>query len=93
MGFKPETVMYWSRVALGALLGAVYAFFWRPPWSIISSLSFALIVYLLTYHLFKILYGGVLSDKSTVWKEGIGSFFLSWLFTWFLLYNTLFRPG
>ncbi len=74
-------------------MGIVHALFWRPPLSIISSFSLMLIVYLITYHFFKKLYGDVLSDKDAAWKEGVGSFFLSWLFTWFLLYNTLFPSG
>jgi len=74
-------------------MGIVHALFWRPPLSIISSFSLMLTVYLITYYFFKKLYGNVLGDKDAVWKEGIGSFFLSWLFTWFLFYNTLFPSG
>jgi len=93
MGFKPETIMYWSRVLLGVILGILHAFFWRPPLSIISSFSIALLVYIITYRVFKMVYGRVLNDKSAAWKEGFGSFFLSWLFTWFLLYNIFFTSG
>lgn len=93
MRFKPETVMYWTRVGIGAIMGIVHALFWRPPWSILSSFSLMLAIYLATYQLFKKLYGEALSNKDAVWREGVGSFFLSWLFTWFLLYNTLFTSG
>jgi fatty acid desaturase len=88
--FKPETQMYWIRVALGALIGALHAFFWRPPLSIITSFSTVVSIYLLTYYFFRKIYEGKLEDEKASWKEGIGSFFLAWLFSWFLLYNTLF---
>lgn len=92
-GFKPESLMYWTRVGLGTLLGALHAFFWRPPSSIISSFLNMLLVYVSTYYLFKRVYSGRLKDDSATWKEGVGSFFLAWLFTWFLLYNILFPSG
>ncbi|MEM2930300.1 MAG: hypothetical protein QW797_05515 [Thermoproteota archaeon] len=90
---KPESLMYWTRVGLGALLGFLHAFFWRPPSSIISSFLNMLLVYLSTYYLFKKVYRERLKDDAATWKEGVGSFFLAWLFTWFLLYNILFQPG
>lgn len=88
--FKPKTVMYWTRVIIGAALGALHALFWRPPSSLISSILIVLAVYVFTYRLFKMAYKGKLKDEGAIWKEGAGSFFLAWLFTWFLLYNMLF---
>jgi len=91
--FKPESLIYWTRVALGALLGALHAFFWRPPSTIISALLNMFLIYVLTYYFFKRIYRNRLKDESAAWKEGVGSFFLAWLFTWFLLYNILFPSG
>ncbi|MGQ9478739.1 MAG: hypothetical protein ACUVQ0_01795 [Thermoproteota archaeon] len=93
MGFKPETIMYWTRVALGALLGVVNALFWRPPFSLLTAFSIALLIYTITYRVFKWKFRReTLTDKDAPLKEGIASFFLTWLFTWFFLYNVLFSP-
>lgn len=91
--FKPESLIYWTRVALGAILGAFHAFFWRPPSPMISAFLNMVLAYFLTYYFFKRIYRGRLKDESVTWKEGVGSFFLAWLFTWFLLYNILFPSG
>lgn len=91
-----ERLVYWIRVVLGTILGAMYAVYWRESWGgFLSAVSYAILFYILTYYLITISLGSyrveILGGTRKIFTIGIGIFFISWLFFWILLYTLFFH--
>jgi len=96
---KPLILIYCARVALGAvagLLGAVwnqaagalqnpveetnYVFFF-------NSLTVALLIYLISYYVFKAKFRAKVEKQSKIMTMGIGVYFFTWLVFWILTFT------
>jgi len=93
-----EKMVYWSRCAIGAVLGLTYAVFWRASiGSLLTAASVMITVYLGSHYLISALLGKhrleVLGGKGKLQTLGIGIFFLSFLFFWVLFYSLFFYTG
>jgi zinc transporter ZupT len=93
-------MIYWIRLALGivaGLLGAVwnraagalqnpvetnYVFFF-------NSLTAALIIYLVSYYVFKAKFRSEVEKQSKIMTMGIGIYFFTWLVSWILTFTFL----
>lgn len=93
-----EKIVYWSRCAIGTLLGIVLATYWRADMgNALTAASIAVTVYLISYYVISFLLGKhrleVLGGKGKLQSIGIGIFFLSVLFFWALFYSLFFYAG
>jgi len=93
-----EKMVYWSRCAIGTVLGLVYAAFWRASiGSLLIAASVMITVYLGSHYLISALLGRhrleVLGGEGKLQTIGIGIFFISFLFFWVLFYSLFFYTG
>jgi len=93
-GLDPLKIAYWSRVGFGflAALLCVVLRFGQVDNPFLTGISLALILYIVTYYVFKVLFGTKVKKKSKLVTMGIGAYFLTWILAWTLL-NTLMHPA
>jgi len=86
------SIVYWSRVGLGvvaALISVLYNFFLERNGSLLTGLSIALALYLLTYYVFKRRFVANVENPSKVFTTGIGAYFIVWVVAWTLFYTIM----
>jgi len=89
---KPLNIIYWSRVCSGILTGVIctvgqaFGFFGN----LIEGISMAIIIYILTYYVYKLLFITKVEKPSKIFTTGIGAYFLTWIVTW-VLFSTLMK--
>jgi len=59
--------------------------------SLLNSISIALLVYLVTYYIYKSLFLNKVEKPSSLFSTGVGAYFLSWLAMWILVYTLLYE--
>ncbi len=93
----PITQLYWLRVALGfvaaivtavvvVLFGgqvAIYDLSW-----LLNSITVALLIYFITYYIFRALYKNKIEKQSKILSTGIGMYFFTWIAFFVLFYTT-----
>ncbi len=93
----PITQLYWLRVALGfvaaiitaavvVLFGgqvAIYDLSW-----LLNSITVALLIYFITYYVFRALYKNKIEKTSKILSTGIGMYFFTWIAFFVLFYTT-----
>jgi hypothetical protein len=88
---KTLSIIYWSRVGLGviaALMNILYDFaIGLETSSFLRGLSFAMLIYILTYYVFKRLFIAKVENPSKLFTTGIGAYFIIWVVTWALFYT------
>jgi len=99
---KPLDVIYWVRVVLGVLAGAICALFdifvERPippsmDWNVLfRGLSLALLIYVITYYVMKPIFVKRVKKPSKVFTMGIGVYFAAWIVFWALFYTLFGNP-
>jgi hypothetical protein len=90
----PVVQLYWIRVALGIIAGAVSAAIAAlfgnindSTW-LVNSITMALIIYFITYYALKAVYNGKIEKVSKILSTGIGMYFFTWI-TFFVLFYTI----
>ncbi len=93
-GLEPLKIVYWSRVGFGFLAGllCVVLRFGQVDNPFLTGISLALILYIVTYYVYKALFAAKVTKKSKLVTMGIGAYFLTWILAWTLL-NTLMHPA
>jgi hypothetical protein len=101
------TKIYWIRVALGAIAGAIstgisVAAQQLTGTTIISQITntntllngitIALLVYLISFYVLKAKYAAQLEKKSKIMSMGIFIYFFSWLIVWVLTLTVIIGP-
>jgi hypothetical protein len=90
--------MYWLRMALGITSGAVCAALSKVLQSsfgidgisvILYSITFTLLIYLLSVHLLKAKFLSKVESPSKITMTGIGIYFLSWITFYILSYTII----
>jgi len=88
---KTLSIIYWSRVGLGviaALMNVLYDFsIGLETSSFLRGLSLAMLLYTLTYYVFKRLFMAKVEKSSKVFTTGIGAYFIVWVVAWALFYT------
>lgn len=88
---KTLSIIYWSRAGLGviaALMNVLYDLFIGPEASsFLRGLSLAMLLYILTYYVFKRLFMAKVEKSSKVFTAGIGAYFIVWVVAWTLFYT------
>jgi hypothetical protein len=89
----PVTQLYWIRVALGIVAAAVSAIFASfqsitDYTTLINSITVALLVYFITYYIFRATYKTKIEKQSKILSTGIGMYFFTWI-AFFVLFYTI----
>ena len=93
----PITQLYWLRVSLGfvaAIITALVAVFFGGPnplsdlSTLLNSITVALLIYFITYYVFRATYKTKIEKQSKILSTGIGMYFFSWL-AFFVLFYTI----
>jgi uncharacterized membrane-anchored protein len=90
---NPLTIIYWTRLLLGvaaAVLSALLTNF-APDFNLLNGISIALLVYIVSYYVYKAAFVAKVEKQSKIFTTGVGAYFLSWLVMWVLFY-TLLNP-
>lgn len=91
---NPLSIMYWTRVLLGVVAALVCTLFigLLGDISIFNGISIALLVYIISYYIYKPLFSSKVDKTSKLFSTGVGAYFLTWLVT-FTLFFTLLGPS
>ena len=93
---KPSTSLYWIRAVLGVTIGALDALYDYSVGNLaqthvlsindlFTGLAFALLFFIVTYYVLKILYVDKFQKKSKIISTGIGTYFILWIVAWILI--------
>jgi ABC-type uncharacterized transport system permease subunit len=91
----PVVQLYWIRVALGIIAGAitaVAAFFLGNETnisSLLNSVSIAIIVYFISYYVLRPMFKSKIEKQSKILSTGIGMYFFTWIAFFVLFYTTI----
>jgi hypothetical protein len=90
----PVVQLYWLRVALGIVAGAITAvlaaLFESPDiTTLVNSITVALLIYFVTYYILRGFYKSKIEKQSKILSTAIGMYFFSWL-SFFVLFYTVF---
>ncbi len=58
---------------------------------ILNGISIALLVYIISYYVYKAMFVAKVEKQSKIFTTGVGAYFLSWLVMW-VLFFTLLNP-
>jgi hypothetical protein len=91
----PVVQLYWIRVVLGIVAGALGAelALYMPLTdlsTLVDSFTIALLVYLASYYPLRAVYKSKIGQQSKILSTGIIMYFFSWLL-FFVLFFTLFK--
>jgi len=94
----PVVQLYWLRVALGIVAGAITAVLAafvggtsgiNDSTTLINSITVALLIYFVSYYILKGFYKNKIEKQSKILSTAIGMYFFSWL-SFFVLFYTVF---
>jgi hypothetical protein len=91
---KPLVTIYWIRVALSivaAAISAVIATMQEPSdfYTFTTSVTIALLVYLLSYYVIKAKFMNKVEKKSKIMTMGIFMYFIAWAVFFILFYSII----
>ena len=90
----PVVQLYWLRVVLGMVAGAitaVLAFFGNinDLTTLLNSITLALLIYFVTYYIFRGIYKTKIPTVSKILSTGIGMYFFTWIAFFVLIYTAI----
>jgi len=90
---EPLNIIYWTRFCLGILTGLICTVGWTFGLftNFIEGLSMAIIIYILTYYVYKLQFFTKVKKTSKIFTTGIGTYFLTWIVAWALFFTLLTR--
>lgn len=96
---SPIVQLYWLRVTLGVVAGAITAslalFIGNPvdnlynTATLLNSITVALLIYFITYYIFRAIYKTKIEKQSKILSTGIGMYFFSWIAFFVLFYTAI----
>ncbi len=95
---RPLKVIYVARVCLALVAAAIstaiaIAFGQETVINtFLNGITIALLIYLITYYVFKARYVNKVEKQSKIMTMGIGIYFFTWLVVWVLLYTLALGP-
>jgi len=88
---KPLSVIYWIRVCLGVVAGALCVVLGFN--NFLNGLSLGMLFYAITHYFLKQLFIAKVEKSSKVLTTGIGAYFLTWLVAWIIFYSLTHPTG
>ncbi len=92
---KPLNIIYWSRVGFGVIAALVCVLLidvGKVANPLISGMSVAILVYILTYYILKWQFMTKVEKPSKVFTMGIGAYFLTWIVCSVVFITPLLKP-
>ena len=91
---SPLVQLYWIRVLLGLVAGAVSAVFATfmaigDYTTLINSITVALLVYFITYYILRAAFKSKIEPQSKILSTGIGIYFFSWILFFVFIYTAI----
>ena len=95
---RPLKTLYLTRIGLAVVASALstaitIAFGERGLNTFLNGITIALLIYLLTYYVFKAKYKTQVEKQSKIMTTGIGIYFFTWLVVWVLMYTITIAIG
>jgi xanthine/uracil permease len=95
---NPTTIIYWLRMAMGIMAGAICAYlsnflegYGMTGMSVLLySIVFALVIYMISLRLFKMKFQNQVETPSKITTTGIGIYFFAWLAFYILCYTIIY---
>ena len=89
---RPLPLIYWTRLVLAIIAAAIstvvaLSLGERGLNTFINGLTIALLVYLITFYIFKAKFKAKVEKQSKIMTQGIGIYFFAWLVSWVLIYT------
>jgi hypothetical protein len=94
----PVVQLYWLRVVLGMVAGAITAVLAASFGSatdfttLLNSITLALLIYFVTYYIIRGYYKNKIEKQSKILSTAIGMYFFAWL-SFFVLFYTVIHPA
>ena len=90
---KPLAVIYWTRVLLGVAAALISTFLntFTRDINFLNGLSVALLLYIVTYYVYKALFITKTEKTSKIFTTGVFAYFITWIVAWTLFYTILFQ--
>jgi hypothetical protein len=87
------TIIYWTRFLLGVVAAALSALLttMASEFNLMNGISIALLVYIVTYYVYKARFLAKVEKPSKIFTTGVGAYFLTWLVMWTLFYTLLYQ--
>ena len=92
---RPLVLIYWTRLALSILAGVISALIAtmlneNSISTFINGLTIALLLYLLTYYVFKAKFRDKVEKPTKIMSMGIFMYFIAWA-VFFILFSTILK--
>lgn len=90
---NPLSIIYWTRFLLGIVAALICTLFigLLGDISIFNGISIALLVYIISYYIYKRFFMAQVEKPSKIFSTGVGAYFLTWI-VMFTLFFTLLGP-
>jgi hypothetical protein len=88
---KPTTIIYWSRAGLGVVAALLSALLSSLDLAFFNGISIALLVYIITYYVFKSVFITQVEKPTKIFTTGVGAYFLTWVVAWVVFYTLFFK--
>jgi len=92
----PIVQLYWLRALLGVSAGGITAALAQFVFgsavgfsSLINCISVSLLIYIITYYIFKGMYKSKVEQQSKILSTGIGIYFVSWMAFMVVFYTAM----
>jgi hypothetical protein len=92
---KPLSIIYWTKVLLGAVVGlfsgllSVAAGSLSIGFSLFNGISIALLIYIIVYYVYKHFFLAQVGKATKLLSTGIGGYFLTWIVVFGLVFTLL----
>lgn len=92
---KPLSVIYWTKVLLGALVGLLSGALAGAAgnlsigFNLFNGISIALLVYIVAYYVYKRFFLAQVGKTTKLLSSGIGGYFLTWVVVFALVFTLL----
>ena len=95
---RPLKAIYLTRIGLAVVAAALstaitVAFGERGINTFLNGVTIALLIYLITYYVFKAKYRTQVEKQSKIMTTAIGMYFFTWLVLWVLMYSIAVSIG
>jgi len=95
---RPLKTLYLTRIGLAVVAAAIstaitIAFGERGINTFLNGITIALLIYLITYYVFKAKYRTQIEKQSKIMTTAIGMYFFTWLVLWVLMYSIAVSIG
>jgi len=89
---KPTTIIYWTRAFTGVVAGLLSTLLSTlGEISFLNGVTIALLVYIITYYIYKPLFLTKVEKPSKILTTGVGVYFLTWIVAWIIFYTLIFH--